>query len=152
MESLLVPDDLDRNKHAQLVVDASHDLTKATFAKYIDNLVAIGQMVTSNDGVVTTIIIVAKVGRIGLHIADHLASVLGAAKVYIVVVDDFASLVDIEHSDADCLVGADPLLGSRPLSQGIKVLGRNIGFFAAHAHLSHFVLSHHILLIELGGP
>ena len=41
MEPLLIPDDLNCNEHARFVINAAHDLSKASLTQHIHNLIAI---------------------------------------------------------------------------------------------------------------
>lgn len=58
METLLVPDDLDGNVLARLVVVAFGDLTKRTLAEHVQDLVTVHQMVVVHNQVVSTFIII----------------------------------------------------------------------------------------------
>ena len=151
MKPLLVPDDLDSDEHTELVVDASDYLSKATLSKNVNDLVSVGEVVSWDDSVVSALVIVAKIWCVRLHVAHDLVGVLRAAKVDVVEVDNLSPLVDVEHGDADGLVCADALLGRRALSQGIQCTGGDLSLFASRAHLSHLLLCHHVVLVQIRG-
>lgn len=58
METLLVPDNLDGNVLACLVVVALGDLTKRTLAEHVQDLITVHQMVVVHNQVVSTFIII----------------------------------------------------------------------------------------------
>lgn len=152
MESLLVANDLDGNKHACLVINAPDDLAKTSLSEHIDNLIAVGEVVARHDGVVSTLVVVAEVGRVRLEITNHLASVLRSAKVNVVVINDFAALVNVEHRDPDGFLGTDSLLWRCAFPQGVKSSSRDLGLLSSCAHLLHLLLGNEVVLVEICGP
>jgi hypothetical protein len=120
MEPLLVADDLDGDKNARLVVNAADDLPEASFAEYIDNLVPVREMIAGHDGVVSALVVVAKVGGIRLRVAHHLGGVLRATEVDVLVVHDLAALVKVEHGNPDGVLRADTLLGAGTFPERIQ--------------------------------
>lgn len=68
MEPLLVADDLDRHTFSRLVISALQHLAEGTFTEHAQNLVAIAQMITKVDQVITTVVIIAVIvlRRIGI--------------------------------------------------------------------------------------
>lgn len=66
METFLVSNDLDCHKNARFVVDTSDNLTKASFTKEVNHLVSIRKVITIDDVVVTTFVIIAEIGRGGV--------------------------------------------------------------------------------------
>ena len=63
VETLLVPDDLDRYRLARAVVTAVKDLAERALAKRVDDLVAESQVVTVDDLVIPALVVVAVVVR-----------------------------------------------------------------------------------------
>lgn len=137
MEALLVADNLDSDQLSELVVNASQYLSKTTLSEDVYNLVAVCQVVSSNNGVVAAFIVIAKIGGRCLQIAHHFTSTLSAAKVDIVIVDNLASFVDVEHSDANGFLRAHTLLWRCPLFESIQSSGGNICLLASGADLAH---------------
>ena len=152
MEPFLVADDLDGDKDARLVVDASHDLPKASLAEHIDNLVPIGKMIPRHNRIVSPVVVIAKVGCVGLHVAHHLGGVLSSAKVDVLIIHDFASLVDVEDGNPNGILGAHPLLSRSPLPESIQGPSRQLRLLPALAQLLHLVLGNQVVLVKVGRP
>lgn len=113
MKPLLIANNLHSHEYTRLVVNAPHDLTETSLAKYVDDFIPVRKMISRYDSVVSTFVVVTKVGGIGLKIAHHLASVLRAAKVDVVIVNDFTTLIDVEHSDPNSFLGTNSFLWRR---------------------------------------
>ncbi len=152
MESLLVSDDLDRDKHTGLVINTPDHLPKTSLSEHINDFVSVGEMIASYNRVVAALIIVAKVRAVGLHVADHLGCVLCPAKVDVFVVDNLAPLVDVEDSDSDSILGTDTLFSRGTLPEGIQSPSRQLRLLAPRAEFLHFLLSNQVVLVEICGP
>lgn len=72
MEPLFVADDFDCDKDARLVVNAADHLPKASFSKHINDFVPVGEMIARDNGIISPLIVIAKVGIVGLHVTDNL--------------------------------------------------------------------------------
>lgn len=96
MEPLFVPDDLDSDKTASLVIDATHYLSKTALAQEINDFIAIRQVVTKDNVVVAPLIVISKIGGLCVEIADVLLSAFGSTEVDLLVVDDLPSLENVE--------------------------------------------------------
>lgn len=96
METFFVTNDLDGNKGAGLVINATYNLTEAAFPKDIDNLISISNMITDNYVIVSTFIIVAKIGGLSIKVADMLLGFVSTAEIDVLVVNNFSSFKDIK--------------------------------------------------------
>lgn len=134
------------------MIDASDNLPKTTFSKNIDNLISVCKVISRHDCVVTTLVVVAKIGRTGLQVTHDLVSMLSSAKVDVAIVDNLASFVNVEHSDANCLVRPDSLLRRSPLSQCVESPCRDLRLLSSRAQLRHFFFSDQIILVKLAAP
>ena len=152
MEPLLVADDLDGDENTGLVVDAADHLPEASFSKHINDLVPVRKMIAGHNGVVSALVVVAKVGTVGLRVANNLGGVLGATKVDVLIVHNLAPLVDVEHGNPNGFLGADTLLGTSTLAQGIQCPGRQFGVLATQPKLLHLLLSDQVVVVQVSGP
>ncbi|KAI6752808.1 hypothetical protein HG530_013560 [Fusarium avenaceum] len=125
MKPLLIPDDLDRDQAAGLVVNASYDLPETSLSKNINDFISI-----TND----------------------LVSVLGSAEEDIGVVHDLTPLIDIEHGNTNSFVSTDSFLRCRSLSKRVESSSGNICLLTPRAELGHLFLGRHIILIEVSRP
>lgn len=96
VESFLVADDFDCNQDAVLVVDTSDHLTKASLTQNINNLIAVGQMITENNVVVATIVVIAEVRGRSVQIPNMLLCILGTTEKDILKVDYLPTFKDVE--------------------------------------------------------
>lgn len=92
VEALLVPDDLDRDHLARLVVAALEDLAEGTLAKDVDDLVTEPDVVVGDKEVVAALVVEAKVVR-RVVLGRHLLVAVRADKVDLVVLSDLLLLV-----------------------------------------------------------
>ena len=92
METLLVPDDLDRHRLPGAVITAMKHLSEGALTQGVDDLVTVSQVVAVDNLVVSPLVVVAVVvGRvIG---CCHLFLAPGANVVYRFVVQDLLALV-----------------------------------------------------------
>lgn len=95
VEPLLVPDDLDSHKLAELVIDTPDNLSETTLAEDVEDLVPVRQVVTEDNLIVPSIIVVTKVLGPRIQIANVLRCLLGAAKVNVVKFGNLATLKDV---------------------------------------------------------
>jgi len=117
MESFLVSYDLHSNQTSSLVVYTPHYLTETTFSKDVNNLVSVRQMITWHNAIVTSVVVVTKVGRLSREFSDVLGSIRTSCEVYILVVDDLPALEDIEVvSLLTCILRRDSIFWCRSLS------------------------------------
>ena len=149
MEALLVPDNLDRNEHPRLMIDAPHDLPKTALAQHIYDFVPISEVITHDNIVVASIVIVAKVVRRMIQIANMFSCVLRAEEVDLLIIDDLASLEDVELPDLICLLSCELFAWNSPPAQAIELLGRMIKVLALGAHLLHDLVGCQIVLIKV---
>lgn len=149
MEPLFIADNFDSHKLSQFMVNASQNLPKTSLSKNVNNFIAVRKVVTSDNRVVAPLIVVAKIWCVRLQITDDFACALGAAKVNIMIVDNFASFVNIEHGNADGFLRTHALLGRSPFLEGIQSSCRNVRFLASRTHLAHLVIGCQIILVEL---
>ena len=96
METLLVANDLHCHKNSGFVIDTAHDLTEAAFAEKVDDLISVGQVVSFHNVIVTSFVIVAKVGRRRSQVTNDFAGVQCTGEVDVGVVNNFAALEDIQ--------------------------------------------------------
>lgn len=150
MEPFLVTNDLDCNKSTGLVIYAAHNLSKTTLAEEIYNLVAIGQVVSKDYVVVTAIVIVSEVSRGSIQVSHVLLCALGATKIYLFVIYDFASFEDVQAHHLKCLRSSDTFLWASSLPKLIYIAGCVFEVFAFGGKFFHFLISHQVVSIEVG--
>lgn len=120
MEPLLIANDLDSDQNPCLVIDAAHNLAEASLSKNVDNLIPVRKVVSWYDGVIAALIVISEIGPVRVEISDNLGRILSSAKVDVVVVNNLATLIDVEHGDTNSVWRADAFLGSGALPQCIK--------------------------------
>jgi len=147
MEPLLIANDLDSDENPGLVVDAADNLAEAPLSEDVNNFVPVGQVVPRHDGVVATLIVVAKVGRLRVHITHYLGGVLSSAEVNVVVVDDLTALIDVQHGDANRILRTDAFLGGGPLPECIQCPGCELCLLASGSQPLHLLLGEHVVFI-----
>lgn len=116
VESFLVADDFDCNQDSMLVVDTSDNLAKAAFTQDVNNLIAVGHMITKNNVVVSTIVVIAKVRGRSAQIPNVLLCILGTAKIDVLKVDYLSTFKYVEMSHSYGLGRIDTIFGSSSVS------------------------------------
>ena len=81
------------------MINASNDLTEASLVEQVNNFVTVCEMITFNNIVVTTLIVVAKIVRCSTKITEGLSRILPASEVDVRIIHDFTTLEDIELMD-----------------------------------------------------
>jgi len=76
MEPLLVTNDLDRFESSRLMVYAAHDLSETTLSEHINDFVSVGKMVSKDNVVIATFVVVAKVRCLRIKVAEVLVCLL----------------------------------------------------------------------------
>lgn len=152
MEPFLVSDDFDGNENAEFMVNTPHYLSKTSLAENIYNFVSVREVVTGNNGVVSSLIVVPKVWCIRLQIANDLACILRSAEVDVVVIDYLATLIHVQHGDPNGILRTDAFFGGCPLLQGIQCFASNLGLLSSGAQLPHLFLAGPVILVQLRGP
>ncbi len=66
VESFLVADDLHRNEDTGLVINTPDNLPEASLPEHINDLVSIGEMIARDDRIVSSLVVVTKVGQLRL--------------------------------------------------------------------------------------
>lgn len=149
METLLVADDLDSHESSSLVVDASHDLSKAALAEKVNNLIPICEMVAKDYVVVASVVVVTEVSSLSIEVANMFLGVLRAAEVYLLVVDDFASLEDVQIDHLQSLCWRNTLLGCSTLAERINLARRVLEVFALRRKFLHLLVRNQVISVEI---
>lgn len=133
------------------MIDASHHLPKAPLAENVDNLISIGQVVAIDDGVVATVVVIAKVGQaVVLEIANVLLGLGVAGKVDFPKIDNLAPLVDVEAAHPNHLLGREWFLGPGASFQAVQLRGRLVEVASLGSNLADFLLGDEVVLVEAG--
>src|SRR5690242_5812128 len=147
MESFLVADDLDGNKASCLMIDATYNLSEATLAEQVNDLVPIGEMVAKDYVIVTTIIIVSEVGGLRVEVTDMFLSILRAAEIDLFVVYNFASFKDVQVDHLQSLCWRNALLRHSTLAKCIDVTCRMLKVLAFRSELLHLLVRHQVISV-----
>ena len=97
MESLLVPNDLDRNHLTRTMISTLQHLAKRSFSQNVDDLVTIANVVVRNEQVVASIVVVSKVVCSIALAGGKLRDIL-TGEIDLLVICDFDFLVLGERS------------------------------------------------------
>jgi hypothetical protein len=149
VESLLVANDLDSHKSAGLVVDTAHHLSEATLTEKVNNLISVCEVVAEDYIIIATVVIVSEVGGLRVKVTDMLLRVLGATEVDLLIIDDLASLEDVQVDHLQCLGGCDAFLGHSTLAQCVDITRRMLEVLAFGSELLHLFVCHQIVSIEV---
>src|SRR6186713_1626577 len=96
VKPLFVSNDLDGNQASSLMVHAADNLPKTSLSKNIYNFISVSKMITIDNVVVSSLIVITKIGLFRLNVTNHLLSTLSAAEVDIFEVYNLTPLEDIE--------------------------------------------------------
>lgn len=149
MEPFLVTNDLDRFEPSRLVVYATHNLSEAALAKNINNFVSVCEMVSQDDVVIATFVVIAKVCGLRIQITNVLLGVLCSTEVDLLVIDDLASFEYVQIGHAHSITWTDTLLGCGALTELVDIARRMFKVFPLRSKLLHFFVGQHVISIEV---
>ena len=120
MKPLLIPNNLDSDQATSLVIDTSNNLPETTFSEDVDDLIPKRKVITLDDGVVSSLIVVAKVRIVRLNFPNMLGRVLRAAEVNVFEVNNLSALINVEMCHLHSLLRGYPLLWRSTFSEGVE--------------------------------
>lgn len=148
MESFLVTNDLHRNKDSSLVVHAAHDLAKTSFAEEINHFVAICEVISLHDIIITAFIVIAKVRGCRLQITHNFSSAESAGEINVGIVHNFTPFEYVQIKDARCRVVRHTTgwFGSCP--KRVEFTRSRFKIFSPGGQFPHFFFGHQIVAIQ----
>ena len=154
VEPLLVANDLHSNQAPRFVIDTSHHLTEATLSQNINDFVSVGQMVSDDNVVVTSLIVIAKISLLGVEVTDMFLRILSPAEKDVPEVNDLAMLENVQVRHSQRLCWANTLLRSRLATQVIQLPCSYLKVLALATQSPHFLITRDSIGVYIGvnGP
>lgn len=154
VKPLLVPNDLDCTQSTAFVINATNHLTKAALSQDIDHFITIAQVISKDNVVVTSLVVIAKIGSSSRRdVTNMLFGMLGTTEPNtIFVINDLTLFVNVQYAGR----------GLNCLSRSHAVLGRSsflelVGFARCALRISslccqspHLLVGRNVIFVKAG--